>query len=51
MKNKKGALALPWEKIIWWALLFLFFFFVLWFYGGIGEQAKNMMKNIFNFFK
>lgn len=50
MKNKKGALALPWEKLVWWLALFLFAFFVLWFYGDIRKMIVNIIKS-FGLFK
>ncbi|MBW2988955.1 hypothetical protein KY358_01415 [Candidatus Woesearchaeota archaeon] len=47
MKDKKGALALPWEKVIWWALLFLFAIFILFFYGGLREQIIGIVNRFF----
>jgi hypothetical protein len=46
--DKKAALALPWEKIISWSLLFLFAIVILWFFSGpIMEMINNIIKNIF----
>lgn len=45
--HKKGVLALPWEKVIWWAILFLFALFIFWFYGGLKEMIINIGNSFF----
>lgn len=45
--SKRGELALPWEKLIWWIILFLFAFFMLWFYGGLREMMINIGNSLF----